>query len=218
MRVVVADDTALIRSGVIQLLLDVGIQTVGQAGDAGQLLTLVRATRPDAAVIDIRMPPTYTDEGLMAARTIRQHHPEVAVLLLSQYLDSSYALRLVQDSPKGVGYLMKDEVARASTLSDALHRVVAGECVVDPAIVQRLLARARRRNPLDDLTAREREVLALMAEGRTNGAISTLLSLSPKTVETHVGRVFGKLGLLDEGDGHRRVLAVLAHLRQDTAG
>ncbi|MCY7365594.1 MAG: response regulator transcription factor [Frankiaceae bacterium] len=215
MRVLIADDTALIRSGVSRLLQESGINIVGEAGDAGQLLALVRATRPDAVVVDIRMPPTHTDEGLVAARMIRQQHPGVAVLLLSQYLDASYAMRLLQDGTTGVGYLMKDEVARASTLSDALHRVVSGECVVDPAIVRRLLNRARAHNPIDALTAREREVLALMAEGHTNGAICRLLSLSPKTVESHVGHVFSKLGLLDEGDGHRRVLAVLAHLRLD---
>lgn len=215
MRVLIADDAALIRSGVSHLLEEAGIETVGQASDAGQLLALVRATQPDAAVVDIRMPPTHTDEGLLAARTIRQEHPGVAVLLLSQYLDASYAVRLLQDGTAGVGYLMKDEIARASTLSDALHRVVSGECVVDPAIVRRLLARARAHNPLDALSAREREVLALMAEGHTNRSICRVLQLSPKTVESHVGHVFSKLGLLDEGDGHRRVLAVLAHLRQD---
>ena len=218
MRVLIADDTALIRSGVSRLLQESGIDVVGEAGDAGHLLALVEVTRPDAVVVDIRMPPTHTDEGLVAARTIRQQHAGVAVLLLSQYLDASYALRLLEDGTSGVGYLMKDEVARASTLSDALRRVVSGECVVDPAIVRRLLDRARAPNPLDALTAREREVLALMAEGHTNGAICRLLSLSPKTVESHVGHVFNKLGLLDEGDGHRRVLAVLAHLRLDGSG
>jgi DNA-binding NarL/FixJ family response regulator len=213
-RVVIADDAVLIRSGLSTLLAEAGIETVGQAADADELLRLVSRTQPDAAVIDIRMPPTYSDEGILAAHRIRTEHPRVAVLVLSQYLDSSYAIRLAEENPACVGYLLKDRIAHTATLTDALHRVVAGECVVDPAIVSRLLLRARRHNPLDDLTAREREVLALMAEGRSNATICRLLSLQPKTVETHVGRVFTKLGLSEEAEGHRRVLAVLAYLRK----
>ena len=216
MRVVIADDAVLIRSGVATLLAESGIETVAQAADADELLRLVARTTPDAAVVDIRMPPTHTDEGLHAARRIRREHPDVAVLLLSQYLDAGYALRLAEDNPAGVGYLLKDRIAHAATLADALHRLLAGECVVDPAIVSRLLARARVRNPLDDLTPREREVLSLMAEGRSNATIGRLLSLQPKTVETHVSRVFSKLGLAEEADGHRRVLAVLAYLRAES--
>jgi DNA-binding NarL/FixJ family response regulator len=216
-RVVIADDAVLIRSGVAALLAESDIDTVGQAADAGELLRLVAATGPDAAVVDIRMPPTHTDEGLHAARRIRTDHPDVAVLVLSQYLDAGYALRLVEENPAGVGYLLKDRVAHATTLADALHRVVAGECVVDSVIVTRLLARARRHNPLDELTPREREVLGLMAEGHSNATIGRLLSLQPKTVETHVSRVFSKLGLTEEAEGHRRVLAVLAYLRAETA-
>ena len=216
MRVVIADDAVLIRSGVATLLAESGIETVAQAADAEELLRLVARTTPDAAVVDIRMPPTHTDEGLHAARRIRREHPDVAVLLLSQYLDAGYALRLAEDNPAGVGYLLKDRIAHAATLADALHRLLAGECVVDPAIVSRLLARARVHNPLDDLTPREREVLSLMAEGRSNATIGRLLSLQPKTVETHVSRVFSKLGLAEEADGHRRVLAVLAYLRAES--
>ena len=216
MRVVIADDAVLIRSGVATLLAESGIETVAQAADADELLRLVARTTPDAAVVDIRMPPTHTDEGLHAARRIRREHPDVAVLLLSQYLDAGYALRLAEDNPAGVGYLLKDRIAHAATLADALHRLLAGECVVDPAIVSRLLARARVHNPLDDLTPREREVLSLMAEGRSNAMIGRLLSLQPKTVESHVSRVFSKLGLAEEADGHRRVLAVLAYLRAES--
>jgi len=215
-RVVIADDAVLIRSGVATLLAESGIETVAQAADADELLRLVARTTPDAAVVDIRMPPTHTDEGLHAARRIRREHPDVAVLLLSQYLDAGYALRLAEDNPAGVGYLLKDRIAHAATLADALHRLLAGECVVDPAIVSRLLARARVHNPLDDLTPREREVLSLMAEGRSNATIGRLLSLQSKTVETHVSRVFSKLGLAEEADGHRRVLAVLAYLRAES--
>jgi DNA-binding NarL/FixJ family response regulator len=214
MRVVIADDAVLIRSGLATLLEQAGIRAVGQAGDAEQLLRLIDELRPDAAIVDIRMPPTHTDEGLRAAARIRREHTDVAVLVLSQYVDASYAVRLAEQNPTAVGYLLKDRIAHAATLADALRRVVAGECVVDPAIVSRLLARARLRSPLDDLTARECEVLGLMAEGRSNPGICQLLHLSPKTVETHVGRVFTKLGLAEANDGHRRVLAVLTYLRQ----
>jgi DNA-binding NarL/FixJ family response regulator len=213
-RVVIADDAALIRAGVATLLQEAGIATVGLAGDAGELIELVEATAPDAAIVDIRMPPTHTDEGILAARKIRQEHPGVAVLVLSQYVETSYAMRLIEEDPAGMGYLLKDRIAHAATLADALRRVVAGECVVDQAIVGRLLARARQHSPLDALTSRERDVLALMAEGRSNSGICELFALSPKTVETHVNRVFMKLGLGEQAQGHRRVLAVLAYLRQ----
>lgn len=216
MQVVIADDAVLIRSGIAALLAEEGIDTVGQAADADELLAVLATAEPDAAIVDIRMPPTHTDEGLVAARRIRKEHPGVAVLVLSQHLDSSYAMRLVEEGPAGAGYLLKERVAQASTLADALRRLVAGECVIDPAIVSRLLLRARRNDPLEALTPREREVLALMAEGHSNSALCRLLSLSAKTVETHVGHVFTKLGLLDEGDSHRRVLAVLAWLSRGT--
>jgi DNA-binding NarL/FixJ family response regulator len=214
MRVVIADDAVLIRTGVATLLQEAGIEPVGLARDATELLDLVAATTPDAAIVDSRMPPTNTDEGIRAARTIRQDHPGVAVLVLSQYLESSYAMRLLEEDPQGMGYLLKDRIVHATTLTDALHRLVAGECVVDQSIVSRLMARARRNSPLDALTPRERDVLALMAEGRSNNGICEQLALSPKTVETHVNRVFAKLGLGEVREGHRRVLAVLAYLRQ----
>lgn len=216
MRVVIADDAVLIRSGLATLLAESGIEPIGQAADGDELLRLVARTQPEAAIVDIRMPPTHTDEGLYAAQRIRREHPDVAVLLLSQYLDAGYALRLAEQNPAGVGYLLKDRIAHAATLADALHRLVAGECVVDPTIVSKLLARARVHNPLDDLTPREREVLSLMAEGRANPTIGRLLSLQPKTVETHVSRVFSKLRLVEETDGHRRVLAVLTYLRAES--
>lgn len=214
MRVVIADDSIVIRSGIATLLAGAGVETVGEAGDSDALLRMVATTAPDAAVVDIRMPPTYSDEGIVAAHRIRTDFPDVAVLVLSQYVASSYAMRLLQENPSRVGYLLKDRVTDAATLTDGLRRVVAGECVVDPALVSRLFGRARSRGPLDELTDREREVLHLMAEGRSNRAICGLMFLSVKTVETHVGRIFTKLGLADSGDTSRRVLAVLAYLRE----
>jgi DNA-binding NarL/FixJ family response regulator len=213
-RVVIADDALLIRSGLASLLRSLGIEPVGEAATAAELLRLVAEVRPDAAIVDIRMPPTQTDEGIRAAWQIREQHPDVAVLVLSQYVESAYAVRLLEENPAGLGYLLKDRIAHAATLADALARVAAGETVVDSTIVRTLLAAARHRSPLETLTAREREVLALMAEGRSNTAIASLLVLSGKTVETHVSRVLSKLGLPEEVNSHRRVLAVLAYLRQ----
>jgi DNA-binding NarL/FixJ family response regulator len=215
-RVVVADDSALIRAGLAMLLREAGLELVGEAGDADALMRLLGTSPADAAIIDIRMPPSFGDEGIQAAARVRREHPGTGVLVLSQYTESSYAMRLVEENPTGVGYLLKDRVTNASILGDALQRLVSGECLVDPTIVTRLLARSRHQDPVDRLTDREREVLALMAEGRSNGSICALLHLSPKTVETHVSRVFSKLGLGEEADGHRRVLAVLAYLRQTT--
>jgi len=214
MRVVIADDSLLARAGLATVLAEGGVTLVGEAGDGDALLAQVEATRPDAVVVDIRMPPTCTDEGIVAATRIRERHPGVGVLVLSQAMETSYALRLINDGPVGVGYLLKERIAEAVTLVDALRRVAAGECVIDPMIVSRLLSRARSRGPLDDLTGRERDVLAAMAEGRSNQGIAAALFLSEKTVETHVSRIFSKLGLVDVPVAdNRRVLAVITYLR-----
>jgi serine/threonine-protein kinase len=213
MRVVIADDAMLIREGTARLLEDAGVQVAGTAGDAQQLLRIVATEHPDVAIVDIKMPPTFTDEGLAAAEQIRNTHPGVGVLVLSQYLETRYATRLLQDHPEALGYLLKERVSDIGALKDAIARIAEGECVLDPTIVARLLNRSRRPGPLDDLTEREREVLALIAEGRSNQGIAQILVLSPKTVEAHIGRILAKLGLDDTPDYHRRVLAVLAFLR-----
>ena len=213
MRVVIADDTMLIREGTARLLEEAGFEIAGKVDDAHKLLRAVALDHPDVAIVDIKMPPTYTDEGLVAAEQIRASHPQVGVLVLSQYLESRYAARLLEHHPEAVGYLLKERVSDIAVLADAIRRVAEGECVLDPTIVTRLIQRPRHRQPLDELTDREREVLALIAEGRSNHAIAELLVLSPKTVEAHISRVFAKLGLDDTPDYHRRVLAVLAFLR-----
>lgn len=214
MRVVIADDAALIRDGIAHLLMENGVEVVAQVGEAESLLASVRALRPDVALVDIRMPPTHTDEGLRAAREIRSEFPDTAVVVLSQHLEPEYALQLVQEKPEKVGYLMKERVGRAQQLLDAVQRVAAGECVVDRAVVDELLARRRRVDPIEELTPREREILALMAEGRSNQGISRTLWLSPKTVETHIRGAFAKLGIREAAEDNRRVLAVLAYLRR----
>jgi serine/threonine-protein kinase len=213
MRLVIADDTMLVREGLARLLADAGFDVVGTAEDAGQLLRRVAATVPDVAIVDIKMPPTYTDEGLVAAQAIRRAHPDVGVLVLSQYLESRYATRLLAEAPERVGYLLKDRLSDIAVLADALRRICEGECVIDPTIVSRLVQRPRARSPLDDLTERERAVLQLIAEGRSNAAICSALFLSTKTVEAHVRQIFQKLGLEQSPQDHRRVLAVLAFLR-----
>ena len=214
MRVVIADDAPLIREGVARLLTENGVEVVAQVGDADALLVCVRDLRPDVAVVDVRMPPTHTDEGLRAAREIRSRYPETAVLVLSQHLESEYALRLVDERPERAGYLMKERVGRVEQLLDAVERVAAGECVVDRAVVDELLARRRQVDPIDELTPREREILALIAEGRSNQGICRTLWLSPKTVETHIRGAFAKLGIKEAPEDNRRVLAVLAYLRR----
>jgi DNA-binding NarL/FixJ family response regulator len=213
MRVVIADDAMLIREGTARLLEDAGVEVAGTAGDGQGLLRIVATEHPDVAIIDIKMPPTFTDEGLVAGEQIRSSYPDVGVLVLSQYLEARYATRLLQDHPEALGYLLKERVSDISVLKDALQRIAEGECVLDPTIVARLLKRPRRPGPLDELTEREREVLSLIAEGRSNRGIAEILVLSPKTVEAHVSRILAKLGVDDAPDYHRRVLAVLAFLR-----
>jgi DNA-binding NarL/FixJ family response regulator len=214
MRIVIADDAVLVREGVAHLLMESGLEVVDQVGDADALLVAVRDTRPDVALVDIRMPPSYTDEGLRAAREIRSRYPETAVLVLSQHLEPAYALRLVEEKPEGVGYLMKERVGRVEQLLDAVQRVAAGECVVDRAVVDELLVQRCRVDPLAELTPREQEIVALMAEGRSNRGICQALWLSPKTVETHIRGAFAKLGIREAPEDNRRVLAVLTYLRR----
>jgi DNA-binding NarL/FixJ family response regulator len=213
MRVVIADDEALFRDGVARLLADSGVDVVATVGTAEELLRKVELTRPDAAITDIRMPPTHTDEGLLAAQQLRRTHPGLAVLVLSHYLESHWAMRLLEEHPERSGYLLKDRVSDVAVLVDALRRVVEGECVVDPTIISRLVHRPREAGPLDELSERELEVLALVAEGRSNDGIARALFLSPRTVETHVRHIMLKLGISEAADDHRRVLAVLAYLR-----
>lgn len=214
MRVVIADDETLLREGLARLLDDSGFRVVGTAGTAEELLRRVELGRPDVAIVDIRMPPTKTDEGLVAAREIRRAHPSVGVLVLSHYVESHYAMRLLEEHSERSGYLLKDRISDVAVLVDALHRIDEGECVVDPTIVSRLLKRPREEGPLDELTDREVEVLALMAEGHSNEGIRKRLVLSPKTVETHVRHILSKLEIGEAPDHHRRVLAVLAYLRR----
>jgi DNA-binding NarL/FixJ family response regulator len=213
MRVVIADDAVLFREGLARVLEAAGIQVAAQVGDAEQLLARVRADPPDAVVVDIRMPPTHTREGLDAARRLRAEHPRVGVLVLSQYVEPHYAMQLLDDGARGVGYLLKDRVVDVGEVVDAVRRVASGRSVIDPEVVAQLIGRRRARNPVQELTERERQVLALMAEGRSNQAICERLFLSPKTVEAHVRSIFVRLDLPATPDDHRRVLAVLAFLR-----
>ena len=213
MRVVIADDVMLLRSGMARLLNDAGIEVVGEAGDGEALLRLVSRFEPDAAVVDIRMPPTHTDEGILAAHRIRAEHPRTAVVLLSQYLEPRYAERVFSDQPRGLGYLLKERVSNIGVLADALQRVVEGECVIDPTIVARLMGRRRAGSSLDRLTPREREVLGLMAEGRSNAGIARELRISERTVEAACGQIFQKFDLTQSPHENRRVLAVLELLR-----
>jgi len=213
MRVVIADDAVLIREGITALLRASGADVVGQAGNAEELLRLVRRHQPDMAVVDIKMPPTHTDEGLVAAKRIREDQPSVGVLVLSQYLEATYAMRLLSEHPEKVGYLLKERVFSGEVLLDALQRLHEGETIVDPTIVSMLFGRRRRVDPLADLSPREREVLALVAEGLSNKAIAARLVVTERTVEAHVTQIFAKLHLPESPDAHRRVLAVLTFLR-----
>jgi DNA-binding NarL/FixJ family response regulator len=212
MRVVVADDSVLLREGLARILQDAGFEIVGRCGTASDLMLKVRSYDPDVAIVDIRMPPTYTDEGLRAAQEIREQHPHTAVLVLSQYVESGYALELLGASAEGVGYLLKDRVSDVKDFTAAVKRVAAGGTALDPEVVSRLIGRRRGTGPLDELTPREREVLELIAEGRSNYAIAAQLVVSERAVEKHVTSIFSKLNLSATAVDHRRVLAVLAYL------
>ena len=214
MRIVIADDAVLLREGAARLLEDAGFEVVAQAGDAEDLLRKVRAHAPDVAIVDVRMPPDNTDDGLRAALAIRQELPDVGILLLSQYVEDRYLAELLAGGGDGVGYLLKDRVADAERLTDAVERVAAGGSVLDPDVVAQMLGRRRDDGPLTSLTEREREVLALMAEGRTNRAIAGELFLSERAIERYVTGIFSKLDLTASPEDHRRVLAVLAYLRE----
>ena len=213
MRVALAEDSVLLREGVARLLEDAGFEIAWQAGDGDEVLRLVEADAPDVAILDIRMPPTFSDEGLKAANALRESAPEVGVLILSQYVDSDYAFEILSGDARGRGYLLKDRVMDVESFTDAVRRIGDGGSVVDPEVVDALLRRAREPSPLESLTDREREVLGLMAEGRSNQAIGDRLHLSSKTVEAHVTAILSKLGLEPAADDHRRVLAVLTYLR-----
>lgn len=217
MKVVLADDAVLFREGVARLLIEAGYDVVGQADGVEELMALVAEWRPEVAVVDIRMPPDHATEGLDAAEDIRRRYPETSVLVLSQFVEPHYALRLLGDEPGGMGYLLKDRVTRVEELADAVARVAAGDVVIDPTVVMHLLSRRRDQDPLDQLSEREREVLALMAEGRSNQAIAARLFLTGKTVESHVRSIFMKLALGAAPEDHRRVLAVLTYLKGTSA-
>jgi DNA-binding NarL/FixJ family response regulator len=212
-RVVIADDSVLLREGIARLLQDSGVEVVGQAGDADGLMRSVAAEEPDVAVVDVRMPPTHTDEGLRAAREIRERHPTVGVLVLSQYVEEAYAVELLEESAAGRGYLLKDRVTDIAGFVDAVRRVGQGGSALDPEVVARLIGRRRRDDPIAELTPREREVLGLMAEGRSNQGIAERLVVTERAVEKHVTNILAKLGIATATADHRRVLAVLTYLR-----
>jgi DNA-binding NarL/FixJ family response regulator len=213
MRVVIAEDSPLLREGLAHVLAENGIDVVGEVGDATALREAVERLKPDLAIIDVRMPPTQTDEGARAAVEIRSEHPDISVLLLSQVVEAQHALKLFSEHPEGFGYLLKDRVLAIDDFIQSVNRVANRGTAIDPDVVSQLLGRRRPHNPLDELTGRERQVLALMAEGRSNHGICQALFLSPKTVESHVHSIFAKLGIAAAPDDHRRVLAVLTYLR-----
>ncbi|HET8673342.1 MAG TPA: response regulator transcription factor [Thermoleophilaceae bacterium] len=213
MRVVVADDSVLLREGIVRILGDSGFDVVGQAGDAEDLVRKVAAHKPDVAIVDVRMPPTNTDDGLRAAQKIRAEQPGTGVLVLSQYIEEGYALELLSENAEGVGYLLKDRVADVERFTESVRRVGEGGSALDPEVVAQLLGRRRREDPLEELSPREREVLELMAEGRSNHAIAEALVVTERAVEKHVTSIFGKLKLPPTAEDHRRVLAVLRFLR-----
>jgi DNA-binding NarL/FixJ family response regulator len=212
-KVVLADDSVLLREGVARILEESGFDVVGQAGNPDELMLKVRSYSPDVAVVDIRMPPTHTDEGLRAAKEIRERHPGVGVLVLSQYVEPEYAMDLLADSAEGVGYLLKDRISDVKEFASSVRRVAEGGSALDPSVVSQLVGRRRGDDPVSDLTPREREVLELMAEGRSNGGIAERLVITERAVEKHVTSIFGKLRLASAPEDHRRVLAVLAFLR-----
>jgi DNA-binding NarL/FixJ family response regulator len=213
-RVVLAEDSVLLREGVARLLREAGFEVVGQASNADELLLKVRSYSPDVAIVDIRMPPTHTDEGLRAAQEIREKYPSTGVLVLSQYAEPAYAMELLSESAEGVGYLLKDRVSDVNDFCAAVRRVAEGGSALDPTVVSQLVGRRRRDDPVSELTPRETEVLELMAEGRSNQAIGERLFITPRAVEKHVTSIFGKLGLAAASEDHRRVLAVLAYLNR----
>jgi DNA-binding NarL/FixJ family response regulator len=213
MRVVIGEDQALLREGVVRLLVDAGFEVVAEAAEAPDLVRKVGAHKPDVAIIDVQMPPDNTDDGLRAALEIRAHQPGVGVLVLSQFAEERYALDLIGDSAEGVGYLLKDRVADFANFADAVRRVASGGTALDPTVVSRMLGRRRRDDPLEELTPREREVLELMAGGRSNRGIAEVLVVTPNAVEKHVTSIFSKLGVGEAPEDHRRVLAVLTFLR-----
>ena len=217
MRVVIADDAVLLREGLARVLGENGYDVVAQVGDAVALHDAVAKLHPDLVVVDVRMPPSFTDEGTQAAIALRAENPELRILVLSQIVEARHALRLFRETPEGFGYLLKDRVVELDDFLDAVHRVGRGGTAIDPEVVSQLLGRRAEDDPLAELTPREREVLGLIAEGRSNKAICAKLFLSPKTIETHVNSIFLKLGLLLAPDDHRRVLAVLAYLRGTAA-
>jgi DNA-binding NarL/FixJ family response regulator len=213
MRLILADDSVLIREGLASVLREAGFDVIAQASDADGLLKALDADTPDVCVVDIRMPPSHTTEGLVAALEIRKRHPDIGVLVLSQHVETHYAMELLGGDASGVGYLLKDRLSDIREIVDAIRHVAAGRSVIDPEVVSRLIGRRREADPLEELTPRERDVLALMAEGRSNRAIGERLFLSPKTVEAHVSTIFSKLGIEDTPDDNRRILSVLAWLR-----